>query len=386
MNGFRFYAASAIITAVVATIAPAAKGQGCVVARSNGEIGGPASEGGYLAPGEFNVGVDYRHQFSFRHFIGPTEQTQRVAQGTQVENKINLENLNVTYQMTRRFSVTANLPILTASRHSNNTNVFQLSDGIGDTSFLASGWLWNPTENTRGNVELGIGFQLPTGKDNVTTLENTAKGPVTVTNDYSVQPGSGGYGIIFQWSSYKNVKATQLYFNGSYLATPQNTNNVLRSATAANQPLTQFNSISDQYLLQAGIAVPVHQVPGLTITFGPRFEGVPANDLIGDSLGFRRPGFALSVEPGVQYYHGGSTLVFSVAAAVYRDRTKSVPDTMLGTHGDAAFADYVWLASYSYRFDPFHRHHEMPPKPDQSSARAELRPVQTPVAAESACS
>jgi hypothetical protein len=29
---------------------------------------------------------------------------------------------------------------------------------------------------------------------------------------------------------------------------------------------------------------------------------------------------------------------------------------MTGGHGDAAFADYVWLASYSFRFDPFHRH------------------------------
>jgi hypothetical protein len=34
---------------------------------------------------------------------------------------------------------------------------------------------------------------------------------------------------------------------------------------------------------------------------------------------------------------------------MYRDRTRSVPDKILGTHGDAAFADYVWLVSYSYR-------------------------------------
>jgi hypothetical protein len=47
----------------------------------------------------------------------------------------------------------------------------------------------------------------------------------------------------------------------------------------------------------------------------------------------------------------------SVAKAVYRDRTKSIPDKMLGTHGDAAFADYVWLVSYSYRL-PSSRHLE----------------------------
>jgi hypothetical protein len=65
---------------------------------------------------------------------------------------------------------------------------------------------------------------------------------------------------------------------------------VLRSATALNQPLTAYVAIQEQYLSQAGIADPVSKIPGLTITFGPRWEGVPAENLIGDNLGFRRPG------------------------------------------------------------------------------------------------
>ena len=56
--------------------------------------------------------------------------------------------------------------------------------------------------------------------------------------------------------------------------------------------ITAYNSISDQYLLQAGIARPIHKIHGLSWSLGPRMEGVPARDLIGDSLGFRRPGFA----------------------------------------------------------------------------------------------
>jgi hypothetical protein len=40
---------------------------------------------------------------------------------------------------------------------------------------------------------------------------------------------------------------------------------------------------------------------------------------------------------------------FSVGKAIRRDRTRSVPDRITGGHGDAAFADYVWLASYSFR-------------------------------------
>ena len=354
---------SALLAALVS--APLAHSQGCVVARSNGETGGPDSEGGYLQAGEFEFNTGYRHQFSFEHYVGDNVERNaagltRTQLGTQVENKINLENVNLTYQITPRFSVSADLPILTASRHSNNTNTFQLADGIGDTSFLFSGWLWNPKENTKGNIQIGFGLQIPTGNDDVVTNLN---GKPT-TDDYSIQPGSGGYGIIMQWTAFKNIKSisSQLYFNGSYLATPQNTNGILRSATAGSQPLTEYNSISDQYLLEAGIAVPVKKVNGLTLTFGPRFEGVPANDLIGDSIGFRRPGFALSIEPGFQYYHHGNVFTASIGKAMYRDRTRSVPDDDLGVHsGDAAFANYVWLASYSFRFDPFHKAQKMTP-------------------------
>jgi hypothetical protein len=92
------------------------------------------------------------------------------------------------------------------------------------------------------------------------------------------------------------------------------------------------------------------------LTFGPRWEGVPAKDLIGDSLGFRRPGYAVSLAPGFQYVRGRSLLTVEVGKAILRDRTRSLPDRISGTHGDAAFADYVWLASYSYRFGGKTRH------------------------------
>src|SRR5216683_2391101 len=77
-----------------------ARAQGCIVARSNGQAGGPESEGGYLMPGEWNIGIGYRHQFSFRHFVGPTEQTYRIQQGNQVMNKLNLQNYSAIYQIT----------------------------------------------------------------------------------------------------------------------------------------------------------------------------------------------------------------------------------------------------------------------------------------------
>ncbi|HVW08703.1 MAG TPA: hypothetical protein VHC90_08975 [Bryobacteraceae bacterium] len=338
--------------------APLMHAQGCVVARSNGEAGGPEGEGGYLMAGDLELNTGYRHQFSFRHYIGDVEQTQRIAQGTEVENKINLENIDLTYQMTPRFAVSANIPVLSASRHSNNSAAMQFSHGIGDTSYMVSGWLWNPNENSRGNIQIAFGLQLPTGNDRVISYPDSrnGKGPVATYDDYSIQPGSGGYGIILQWTSFKNIKATQVYFNGSYLATPQEQNNYLRSATANPTSPTAYNSISDQYLVETGLAVPVRKIRGLTLTLGPRWEGVPAKDLIGGNLGFRRPGYAVSIEPGFQYFYKSHAITFSLAKALYRNRTVSYPDSLTGGHGDAAFADYVWLASYSFRLNnPFHR-------------------------------
>jgi len=330
--------------------ASAVFGQGCIVARSNGEQGGPESEGGYLAPGDFEFGVGYRHQFSYIHFVGATEQNYRVQDGTQVENKINLENFFVTYQISSRFSVTADIPLLTASRHTNNSPIVYTSAGVGDSSVLAQGWIWDPKEKSSGNIQLGIGILFPTGKDNVMNTVDSNGKIVTAPVDYSVQPGQGAFGIPLQWSAFKNWKGSQFYFNGNYTMMTKDLG-ALRNSSVNPVTLTQYNAVTDQYLLEGGVAHPISRIRGLSVLFGPRMEGVPAKNLlpVGDNLGFRRPGFAVSVEPGVQYVRNGNMLSVTIARAIYRDRTKSVPDDLTGGHGDAAFANWVWLASYTFR-------------------------------------
>ena len=78
-----------------------------------------------------------------------------------------------------------------------------------------------------------------------------------------------------------------------------------------------------------------------------RLECVPAEDLIGGSNGFRRPGYVLSAEPVVAYKVKKTQFYVSVPVALQRDRTQSVPDkirtekTGVYAQGDAAFADYT---------------------------------------------
>jgi len=64
----------------------------------------------------------------------------------------------------------------------------------------------------------------------------------------------------------------------------------------------------------------------------------------------RRPGYAISVEPGLTFRRGHSALTVGVPVAVYRNRTRSYADKISGGHGDAAFADYLLIVGYSRLF------------------------------------
>lgn len=61
--------------------------------------------------------------------------------------------------------------------------------------------------------------------------------------------------------------------------------------------------------------------------------------------------------------------------ALLRDRTRSYPDCVYGTHVDAAFADFLWLASYSVRFGGpnFHAHQTISDS-DQGAAYKDPEP------------
>ncbi len=315
---------------------------------SNVTVTGNVEQGDYRSSGHWELDIGFRHQYSHRHFIGTAEQVQRAREHSEVINQINLTNLVLTYQKTPRWSFQANVPVLIASRHSQNTpNVVFHSSGIGDIILSAQTWLWKPPTESRGNIAVGFGVMLPSGDPGVTNFLDTGNGKTLRVVDQSIQLGEGGWGIVASTQAFKAVKKAVLFMDGSYIITPQDTNGV---RTGRRLPLEAIMSIPDSYLAEAGVAYPFPRVRGLAVNFGGRVEGVPVRDLIGKSDGFRRPGYALSVFPGFEYTKGRTTWTFNLPIAVLRDRARSVPDLRDGHHGDAAFADYVWLLTYSYRF------------------------------------
>ncbi|MBI4585724.1 MAG: hypothetical protein HY717_17060 [Planctomycetes bacterium] len=321
-------------------------------------LGGQGSP--YLQPTEFQFSFGYRWQYSDRHFTGDHEDKNRRHEHSEVINDINLLDFNLSFALTERFSASVNLPVLIAERSQAIRNPAPTpgflgrnethAQGIGDFSLLGSFWIFEPAAHPDQNIAFGLGVKFPTGEDDVSDNFRQSDGTIAHrTVDQSIQPGDGGYGAIFDLRAFKLIfERFTLYGQGIYLLNPQNTNNVPTFRSRASEAEM---SISDQFLGRAGVNVLVFPEQGWSFSIGGRVEGVPVRDLIGDSDGFRRPGIAVSVEPGINYAVGRNVFSFSVPVAVYRNRWISVSDRRDGRHGDAAFADFLILFGYSVRFD-----------------------------------
>jgi hypothetical protein len=172
---------------------------------------------------------------------------------------------------------------------------------------------------------------------------------IKATADQSMQPGDGGWGLLFATQGYKRLWHSGFgYMQGQYLVNPMNTNGV---ATFRRQPGQGVMSVADQYLWRAGLAQAVPKLRGVAASFGVRDEGVPAHDLIGGNDGFRRPGYIVSIDPGFMVNFRRDTLTVNGPWAVARNREPSVTEIKNGTTGgDAFFADYTVIVSLAHHF------------------------------------
>jgi hypothetical protein len=298
----------------------------------------------------WQVSIGYRYQPSNRHFRGDVEQHERDEANSEILNIYHLFDVSISRQITRRWSLNASVPILFAYRDQKYPPIAeQRVRSIGDMTLGARVWLFRPPTESGGNVGVGFNLKLPTGDYNATTLSTFRDGtPVVATNDQSIMAGDGGTGFSLDFQAYKPIPwQSMVYFSGAYLFNPRNTNGV---STFRSAPGEEVMSVADQYLLRGGVSRPIPKLRGFVATFGARWEGVPAHDAIGGSEGFRRPGYAVSLDPGLMYSRGSSVYSVSVPFAIHRDRTRSVPDIRNGRHGDAAFADYAIIVGYSRSF------------------------------------
>jgi hypothetical protein len=320
--------------------------------------------------------VNYRYFRSYKHFRGKHEEKDRVENNTEVINNDNSINLGASYTFNKRFSASLVLPYVYIDRSSlyehlgqsspaspnpNNPNHERFhtqSSGLGDIRVV--GYYNTLSSYAKGNLILGLGVKAPTGDYNAKDYFHKTEGLVELPVDQSIQPGDGGTGIITEVDfSHLLTGKFHGYMNAMYMLNPRNTNKTKRSNNLTNDasgnPIALSNefSVTDQYMLRAGARF-AHN--GIQASLGGRMECIPVEDLIGDSDGFRRPGYAISLEPSVFYTTGQHTFGMNLPIALARNRTRSVLDKKRGNdangvpiNGDAAFADWLVSMTYAYR-------------------------------------
>jgi len=370
------------IVAIVSLVAVGATdlhSQGCVAVRGGGMCSSTAGGAINLHKGEWNLFSSIRHFESFRHFRGDHEEAFRVQQGTEVINVSSFLDFGMTYGITERLFAGALLPFVHHDRsslyeHGGNPRFdstgaligtwagdrrHTYASGLADVRLSLGYWLFDPAESEY-NYSVALGVKLATGAKGATgTFYN--QGPnrdqiATAVVDQSIQPGDGGIGYTFEMQGMHPIThELSVASNLFYMANVTNTNGVRqRTAQPTWAPDSAEYSSPDQYAARLGLFY--NSMDGWSGYVGGRVEGLPSTDLIGGSEGWRRPGYAVSVEPGFGYATKDFSVFASVPIALYRNRVQNYIDKIRTAQrgveviGDAAFADYLINISFSYRF------------------------------------
>ncbi len=373
----------AITTAATSLLASThdALAQGCVAVRGGGLCGMNhplGNEGVGLESGGWQAFLGYRFFKSDRHFSGGSQPRNaagldRFQQGTEVINYSNFIDVGVTYQITPRYSATLVLPFVQHTRSApyehSGVRRDTSSGGLGDVRASFNAWVWDPAQQPKGNIQASVGFKAPSGDYGATDTfyqdqdpgPGTDIRPVTRPVDQSIQPGDGGWGVTLELTGYRQLASRLVgYAQAFYLFNPQNVNGTLNPTARrdAGPTINGVNidngmSITDQYLLRTGFNVILSHKHLIALSLGGRMEGVPVEDLNGNAgmkEGFRRPGYAISFEPGISWMPGRWNVNLTAPILLAANRERSYWDDQKGRHGDAAFADYLISLSVSRMF------------------------------------
>ncbi len=332
----------------------------------------------YQEKGTWTAAVSHRWQYSDKHFVGDVEQVYREKEGSQVINDIHVVDLSVGYSVTKRIGLNLSIPFQFATRSQAirdtrraggvlvNPSAYAAPDGtvngavinrfetsaygLSDIKLLGSYWVLDPDTHKKGNISLGLGVLFPTGEENeqdTFTAFNATTGAYTASKqavDNSIQPGAGVWGIIFDMAAFRTIfENFNLFVAGTYISTPERDAGVISGNPATS---TTIWSANDAYIARGGFAWTFWPKQGLTFTLAGRLEGAPPEDLIGNSGARRRPGYGASIEPGLAITKNKWFASFSTPVALYRNRQNDVT----GNSGDAAFADFMTLASIGRSF------------------------------------
>lgn len=337
-----------------------ASAQGCLLTRNMAPVLG-AQLSPYLQPGEWQAGANYRQFTADHQYQGTTLSPSVTALGTNVISKMRYLDVNATYAITTQWNVSVDVPIiLNASSNralpstvAGSPRFAHSTSGVSDMTVGGRYWFMSCDSNPGQNFSIGAGLKMPTGNSNATDMFPNALGldvrerPV----DQSIQLGDGGWGFNLSLEGFKQFGVVSTFASGMYVFNPKDQNNTLSPPALLNPAgpsavaeAQRFNTVSDSYLVRAGVGIPVPKMLGLSATLATRIEGVPVRDLFGDTAGFRRPGSFVTIEPGVIFGSGRTMLFLNVPIRVHQNVRSS-----LGFARDSTFADHMVLGGTTIR-------------------------------------
>jgi hypothetical protein len=336
-----------------------ARSQGCIPLRQVAGFGSDRLFDNIQPADKWLLNVTNRYFEASTTFRGKEYVTD-----TLVRNRIYTLDLSVMRLLNNGLSLALSVPISANARKNSGDHGgprtpkhTTRSFGLGDMRFAVYKWVFN--RSAKGNIQAGLGLKLPTGDyryQDYFFRNDTTK--VLAPVDQAIQLGDGGTGITTELNAYYSLnEKINLFAQAYYLINPREQNGVSNLKGRKASPIEIQNtgtemSVPDQYSIRCGANFNYYN---FVLTTGLRFEGVPVEDLIGGSKGFRRAGFIASVEPGITYSMKKALAYVHVAVPFERRSIQSVPDKITtGYTGNytitqGGFADYLVFVGVSLK-------------------------------------
>lgn len=290
--------------------------------------------------GKFALSVGWRYAKAKNSYFN-SRLNHEISENWQARERLSILDVTARYRVNSRFNALVTMPVVM-----NNFNMLFPParaergrrhgwgvSGVGDINILAQGWVLDPKKHPFGNAQLGVGLKIPTGNYNYQANMPDISGRNfrdRAVYPAAIMPGDGGLGVIVGYDAYKTLRSPSIlrsvtvYSAGNYLINARNTNGTLSIIPNLGVPLSPYfanrlvNSVADGYAMEVGLSWRPPYVwdkpwlKGLRLRAFGKCEGLNSRDLFGRNDGFRQPGYAMSVGPGVTYSHGRDTLIAEV--------------------------------------------------------------------------
>ncbi|HSE95627.1 MAG TPA: hypothetical protein VLD61_07015 [Methylomirabilota bacterium] len=238
--------------------------------------------------------------------------------------RIHSVDFSAAYGVTSRLSLRLTIPTASGTNsrvHQDGVRRETKGSGIGDVNLVGTLWLLDPLAHGSGNAAISLGVKAPTGSNTIEDDYGLPTGVVQHPVHPGIQMGDGGWGVLVGAQGFLRLAdGLSAYALLAYQISPQDTTEV--KFTPA---FTSGMSVADVYHAKVGIAYAVLPERGLAASLGFRTDGIPTNDLIGDSDGFRSAARIVSLDPGLSWTFGRNDLTVSLPIRVHGEFKRGVP-------------------------------------------------------------